>query len=142
MRRGVYQLGAVPGCLSRSCLRWRRRGLSPWRTCSGPSTIFKEWKSYANLHTFDTANRHIAAGLIWASLCADMLRRFLAHAAQRVGGGTAISTRRVAMCAHLLLAAIVEALLRSRGPHEADHETLFTPAAVLGSSVYGHNAIY
>ena len=103
---------------------------------------FKEWKSYANLHTFDTANRHIAAGLIWASLCADMLRRFLAHAAQRVGGGTAISTRRVAMCAHLLLAAIVEALLRSRGPHEADHETLFTPAAVLGSSVYGHNAIY
>ena len=76
---------------------------------------FKEWKSYANLHKFDTANPHIAAGLIWASLCAAMLKRFLAHAAQRVGSGTAISTRRVAMCAHLLLAAIVEAPLRGRG---------------------------
>ena len=42
---------------------------------------FKEWKSYANLHKFDTANPHIAAGLIWASLCAAILKRFLAHAA-------------------------------------------------------------
>jgi hypothetical protein len=24
--------------------------------------LFKEWKSYANLHKFDTANAHIAAG--------------------------------------------------------------------------------
>jgi hypothetical protein len=45
---------------------------------------FKEWKSYANLHPFDTANPHIAEGLIWASLCAAVLKRFLAHAAQRV----------------------------------------------------------
>jgi hypothetical protein len=29
--------------------------------------LSKEWKSYANLHKFDTANQHIAAGLIWAS---------------------------------------------------------------------------
>ena len=34
---------------------------------------FKEWKSYANLHKFDTGNPHIAAGLIWASLCAAIL---------------------------------------------------------------------
>jgi len=27
----------------------------------------KEWTSYANLHKFDTANPHIAAGLIWAT---------------------------------------------------------------------------
>jgi hypothetical protein len=73
---------------------------------------FKEWKSYANLHRFDTANPHIAAGLIWAGLCAALLKRFLAHAAQRVGGGAAISTRRVAMCAHLLLTDLVSALLR------------------------------
>ena len=46
---------------------------------------FKEWKSYANLHKFDTANEHIAEGLIWASLCAAVLKRFLAHAAQLVG---------------------------------------------------------
>jgi IS4 transposase len=29
---------------------------------------FKEWKSYANLHQFDTANAYIAEGLIWARL--------------------------------------------------------------------------
>ena len=72
---------------------------------------FKEWKSYANLHQFDTANVHIAAGLIWASLCAAVLKRFLAHAAQRVGHGTAMSTRRVAMCAHHILDDLVAALL-------------------------------
>jgi hypothetical protein len=70
---------------------------------------FKEWKSYANLHQFDTANAHIAEGLIWASLCAAVLKRFLAHAAQRAGG-TAMSTRRVAMCAHHILDALVAAL--------------------------------
>ncbi|MGH9256786.1 MAG: IS4 family transposase [Vicinamibacterales bacterium] len=71
---------------------------------------FKEWKSYANLHQFDTANPHIAAGLIAASLCAAVLKRFLAHAAQRIGHGTAMSTRRVAMCAHHVLDDLVEAL--------------------------------
>jgi len=72
---------------------------------------FKEWKSYANLHKFNTANPHVAEGLMWASLCAAILKRFLAHAAQRVGPGTAISTRRVAMCAHHMLEALVTALL-------------------------------
>jgi len=71
---------------------------------------FKEWKSYANLHQFDTANPHIAEGLIWASLCAAVVKRFLAHAAQRVGAGTPMSTRRVAMCAHHILHALVTAL--------------------------------
>jgi DDE family transposase len=72
--------------------------------------LFKEWKSYANLHKFDTANEHIAAGLIWASLCAAVLKRFLAHAAQLVGGKP-ISTRRVAMCAAHILDELVAALL-------------------------------
>jgi hypothetical protein len=72
--------------------------------------LFKEWKSYANLHKFDTANEHIAAGLIWASLCAAVLKRFLAHAAQLVGGKP-ISTRRVAMCARHIIDEIVTALL-------------------------------
>lgn len=72
--------------------------------------LFKEWKSYANLHKFDTANKHIAAGLIWASLCAAALKRFLGHAAQIVGG-VAMSTRRVAMCARHVLGDIVESLL-------------------------------
>jgi hypothetical protein len=72
--------------------------------------LFKEWKSYANLHKFNTANEHIAAGLIWASLCAAALKRFLAHAAQFVGGKP-ISTRRVAMCASHIIDEIVTALL-------------------------------
>jgi len=76
---------------------------------------FKEWKSYANLHQFDTANAHIAEGLIWAGLCAAVLKRFLAHAAQRVGKGTAMSTRRVAMCAHHILHDVVTALLDGFG---------------------------
>ena len=75
---------------------------------------FNEWKSYANLHQFDTANAHIAEGLIWVSLCAAVLRRSLAPAAQRVGG-TAMSTRRVAMCAHHILDALVAALLLGAG---------------------------
>ena len=75
---------------------------------------FKEWKSYANLHAFDTANAHIAEGLIWASLCAAVLKRFLAHAAQYVGDGTAISTRRVAMCARHVFDTLVTALLIGR----------------------------
>lgn len=55
---------------------------------------FKEWKSYANLHKFDTANAHIAEGLIWASLCAALLKRFLAHAAQRGRGRGGLYTAR------------------------------------------------
>jgi hypothetical protein len=72
--------------------------------------LFKEWKSYANLHKFNTANEHIAAGLIWASLCAAVLKRFLAHAAQLIGGKP-ISTRRVAMCAGHIIDEFVAALL-------------------------------
>ncbi len=76
---------------------------------------FKEWKSYANLHKFDTANAQIAEGLIWASLCGAILKRFLAHAAQHVGKGVAMSTRRVAMCAHHILDELVMALLLGAG---------------------------
>jgi hypothetical protein len=74
--------------------------------------VFKEWKSYANLHKFDTANENIAAGLIWASLCAAVLKRFLAHAAQLIGNKP-ISTRRVAMCAGHFIDELVLALLAS-----------------------------
>jgi hypothetical protein len=76
--------------------------------------LFKEWKSYANLHKFNTANEHIAAGLIWASLCAAVLKRFLAHAAQLVGG-KAISTRRVAMCSRHIVDELFAALLACAG---------------------------
>jgi Transposase DDE domain len=79
---------------------------------------FKEWKSYANLHKFNTANRYIVEGLIWASLCAAVLKRFLAHAAQLVGG-VAISTRRVAMCAHYVVVDLLDAIRRGTGLRDA-----------------------
>ena len=72
---------------------------------------FKEWKSYANLHRFDTANPHIAEGLIWASLCAALLKRFLAHATQSITLGLPVSTRRVAMRVRHVIGAIFTALL-------------------------------
>lgn len=73
---------------------------------------FKEWKSYANLHAFDTANQHIAEGLIWAALCAAFLKRFLAHAAQLVGG-VPISTLRVARCARHIIGPLFSAVART-----------------------------
>ena len=85
--------------------------------------LFKEWKSYANLHKFDTANQHIAEGLIWASLCAAVLKRFLAHAAQFVGAKP-ISTRRVAMCAGHLLEELAAALLACVSIASAFHDAM------------------
>jgi hypothetical protein len=85
--------------------------------------LFKEWKSYANLHKFNTANEHIAAGLIWASLCAAVLKRFLAHVAQLVGGQP-ISTRRVAMCSGHIIDELVAALLAGVSIAAAFHDGL------------------
>jgi hypothetical protein len=75
--------------------------------------LFKELKSYANLHKFSTAKESIAEGLMWASLGAAFLKRYLAHAGQRVLGGIAISTRRVAMCAHNLFGDLCRSLLQA-----------------------------
>lgn len=71
--------------------------------------LFKEWKSYANLHAFDTANAAIAEGLIWAAIAAAILKRYLAHVTQIVHGVES-STRTVAMCAHHVLGPIFHAL--------------------------------
>lgn len=75
--------------------------------------LFKEWKSYANLHAFDTANPGIAEGLIWAAIAAAAMKRYLAHVTQ-VSTGLAISTRKVAMCAHHVLGEIFCALISRR----------------------------
>ena len=73
--------------------------------------LFKELKSYANLHKFSTEKETIAEGLIWASMCAAFLKRYIAHACQRVSG-QAISTRRVAMCGHHIVARLCASLKR------------------------------
>src|SRR5439155_5225127 len=75
-----------------------------------------EWKSFANLHEFASANPYLVEGLIWASLCAAALKRSLAHAAQRAGRGVAISTQTAAMCGvHILLDLLECALHGFRG---------------------------
>jgi hypothetical protein len=111
-REARFRVVVVPGrdeAMTRLCTNLPRTPFSArlYRFRWQIELCFKEWKSYANPHT--------AAGLIWASLCAAILKRFLAHAAQRVGDGTAISTRRVAMCAHHVLTDLVSALLRGAG---------------------------
>jgi len=80
---------------------------------------FKELKSYANLHAFDTRKPHIAEGLFWASLCVAFLKRYMAHACQHVTA-VPISTRRVAMsCHHFLNALFAAVRRRMRGLRDA-----------------------
>jgi len=73
--------------------------------------LFKEWKSHANLHRFDTAKSAIAEGLIWASILAATLKRFIAHAAELISG-VELSTQRVAASARHFLDEILGALQR------------------------------
>ena len=71
--------------------------------------LFKEWKSYANLHAFETTSKEIVEGLIWAAISAAALKRFLAYATQ-VLCEICMSTRKVAMCARHVLERIFGAL--------------------------------
>src|SRR6266705_3455242 len=71
--------------------------------------LFKEWKSSANLHAFDTENAAIVEGLIWTAIAAAALKRFLAYMTQLLAE-VPMSTRKVAMCAVHVLGAIVRAL--------------------------------
>lgn len=73
--------------------------------------LFKEWKSYANLQKFDTANPYIAEGLIWAALGVAIVKRFMAHLAQHITQ-VAISTRIVAMCVSRKIFLIMERLIQ------------------------------
>ena len=76
--------------------------------------LFKEWKSYANLHAFDTAHPAIVEGLIWTAIAAAALKRFLAHMTQLLTE-IPMSTRKVAMCAMHVLGDLVDALTRGDG---------------------------
>ena len=69
--------------------------------------LFKELKSHANLHRFVTRKRHIAEGLIWGSLAAVTLKRFLAHACQSSHQSIAISIRKVASSALAVLGEVL-----------------------------------
>ncbi len=87
--------------------------------------VFKEWKSYANLHKFSSANPWLVEGLIWASLCAAALKRTVAHASHRTGTRTPISTRIVAMCAPFFLPDLLRCALRAFQSLEAVLQRIF-----------------
>ena len=86
--------------------------------------LFKELKSYANLHRFDTTKPYIAEGLIWASLCAAMLKRFIAIACQRAAG-VPISTRRVAMVGKAIFAVVRKVATSRSSAFQAELTKLF-----------------
>ncbi len=48
--------------------------------------FFKECKSFTNLRKFQTKNPHIVEGLVWASMLAVLVRRFLLYSAFRNTG--------------------------------------------------------
>lgn len=75
--------------------------------------VFKEWKSYANLHAFVSRNPALVEGLIWASLCAAALKRAVAHASERTGHTVPISTRIVAMCGAFILPGLLRCALHA-----------------------------
>ncbi len=77
--------------------------------------LFKEWKSYANLHAFDTEKEPITEALIWASLCAAAIKRFLAHAAEKLLE-VVISTRKAAMACAYTLPELFQSLRHGDGP--------------------------
>jgi hypothetical protein len=77
--------------------------------------FFKELKSYANLKRFCTRKKTIAAGLLWSSLCAAALKRYVAFACQLNRQVAAISSRRVAMCGHAFLPQLLS-LMQARSP--------------------------
>ncbi len=84
--------------------------------------LFKEWKSYANLHAFGTANPGIAEGLIWASLAAALLKRFVAHVTELVVRGVEISTRNAAMAFRYKAPDLFRALLQSHRVQPRFHD--------------------
>jgi hypothetical protein len=93
--------------ISMICLGYKRR----WQV----ELLFKEWKSYTNLHKFDTEKDTIAEALIWASLAASALKRFLAHAAEHLLE-VVISTRKASMPSAYDLPALFRALRHGDGP--------------------------
>jgi hypothetical protein len=89
------------------CLGYQRR----WQV----ELLFTEWKSYANLHKFDTEKETIAASLIWASLAASSMKRFLAHTAEQLLE-VVISTRKAAMPSAYTLPDVFRSLCHGDGP--------------------------
>jgi len=77
--------------------------------------LLKAWQSSANLHAFATEKAALAEALIWASLSAAAIKRFLAHAAEHLLE-VVISTRKAAMRPADILPALFRSLRPGDGP--------------------------
>jgi len=106
----VYLLTNLPHTrypINTICLGYKLR----WQV----ELLFKEWKSYTNLHKFDTEKETICEALIWASLAASAMKRFLAHAAEHLLE-VVISTRKASMPSAYDLPELFRALRHGDGP--------------------------
>jgi len=86
--------------------------------------MFKEWKSHANLQAFTTEKASIVEGLIWGSLCAAILKRYIAHVTQKVSH-KAISTRKVAKSGAYFMMELIRTLI------EAPHKLMVTLTKII-----------
>lgn len=77
--------------------------------------LLKEWKSYTNLHKFDTEKETIAESFIWASLAASAIKRCLAHATEHLLA-VVIATHKASMPSGYKLPDLFEALREGDGP--------------------------
>ena len=93
--------------ISMICLGYKLR----WQV----ELLFKEWKSYTNLHKFDTEKETIAEALIWASLAASAIKRFLAHATEYLLE-VVISTQKASIPSAYALPQLFLALRYGDGP--------------------------
>lgn len=75
--------------------------------------LFKEWKSYANLKSFNTGKPQIVEGLIWGAVMTATLKRYLACCTQSLFH-VEVSTRKVAMCANHVLEPLMTVLSKKR----------------------------
>lgn len=75
--------------------------------------LFKEYKSYAQLHAFRTVNSSIAEGMVWAAVAAATLQRFMAHLTQHVHT-VDISTQKTAKAANAAFTDLFKALANGR----------------------------
>jgi hypothetical protein len=102
----IHSEEAHEGCAPRTSLGAQGALTLRWQI----ELLFTEWKSYANLHAFDTEKGTIAEALTWAALCAAVLKRYCAHLTPRLLH-VPISTQKVAMCGRHFLPAIFRALM-------------------------------
>ncbi len=83
--------------------------------------LFKELKSHTNLHRFATRQEGLVKGLIWASLLALVVKRFVLQQAQQETGAGPLSFLKMASSAKDWLAPIMRSLATRYGSQlEAD----------------------